>query len=223
MKPDTAAPKWTSTISLTGYKLALGVGGCWIMDKVPIEIRSIVGEIEKAINSKLYYLAIAVALSIPDICACLEFDPDNPRRANQDTYAEWCDRNLQGRFNNLTGVDIYRLRCGVLHFGHFGHPKASFNRVMFIGPESAFRVQRDIIATVAPDVHFGGVSAAELRMVGKVLQVDLIYFCQAIMDAATQWIVSKESDPFVQRNLPNLVRYRPEGLPPFSIGVPTIA
>jgi hypothetical protein len=49
------------------------------MDLVPIEISSILDEIDKAIEAKLYYLAIAVALSVPDICSCLEFDPDKPR------------------------------------------------------------------------------------------------------------------------------------------------
>src|SRR6266446_2915631 len=93
MKPDIAAPKWTYTISSTGYKLVPGVGGCWIMDKVPIEITAILHEIEKALGAKLYYLAIAVALSIPDICACLEFDPEDPQWANRDTYASWCDAN----------------------------------------------------------------------------------------------------------------------------------
>ena len=45
------------------------------MDPVPIEITAILREIERAIEAKLYYLAIAVSLSVPDICACLEFDP----------------------------------------------------------------------------------------------------------------------------------------------------
>jgi hypothetical protein len=38
----------------------------------------------------------------------------------------------------------------VLHFGHFGHSKSKFNRVMFIAPESNIKVRHDIIATVMP-------------------------------------------------------------------------
>ena len=180
-------------------------------------------EIEKAIEAKLYYLGITVALSIPDICASLEFDPDNPAHANSATYAAWCDANMQGMFNNLAGIDLFYLRCGVLHFGHFGHSKSKFNRVIFIGPESQIQVRRDIIATVMSGVSFGGVSAEELRLSGNVLQVDLLYFCKAIVDAASAWSISKANDTHVQRNLPNLVRYRPNGLPPWSIGVPTVA
>jgi hypothetical protein len=192
------------------------------MTQVPIEITSILHEIEKALDAKLYYLAIAVALSVPDICACLEFDPENPKRANMDTYSAWCEANKAGKFTNLTGEDIYRLRCGVLHFGHFQHPKVRFNRVMFIGPESAIK-QHDIVVTVEPGVSFGGISAEELRLSGKILMLDVALFCKAIMDSARQWAVAKIDDVNVKKNLPNLVRYRPNGLPPFSVGVPTIA
>jgi hypothetical protein len=223
MKPESVAQKWTYTTSLTGYRLVRGEGWCWIMDRVPLELTSILREVEKALEAKLYYLGIAVALSIPDICASLEFDPDNPRRANSETYAAWCDVNMRGMFNNLAGMDLFYLRCGVLHFGHFGHSKSKFNRVMFIGPESTIGVHRDQILTVMPGVEFGGVSVEEMRLVGSVLQVDLMYFCRAIMDAARAWAISKADDAFVKRNLPYLVRFRLEGLPPFSIGIPTIA
>ena len=192
------------------------------MDRVPQELNAILREIEKALEAKLYYLAIAVALSVPDICASLEFDPDNPRRANMDTYAAWCDANIGASLKNLAGVDIYYLRCGVLHFGHFGHPKAKFNRVMFIGPESQFKAH-DTIMNVNPGVSFGGIPAEQLRLSGRILLLDVFRFCQMIMSAAQEWSKAKAADPFVQRNLPNLVRYRPDGLPPFSIGVPTIA
>ena len=153
-------PKWTYSISLTGHKLAQGIGWCWLMDQVPIELNAILREVEKALEAKLYYLAIAVALSVPDICASLEFDPDKPQWANVNTYASWCETNIGSRFRNLEGRDLYYLRCGVLHFGHFGHAKAKFNRIMFIGPKSAFKAH-DVVVTVDPDASFSGVSAAQ--------------------------------------------------------------
>ncbi len=45
---------------------------------MPPELEAIFREIEKALEAKLYYLAMAVSLSIPDICACLERDQDDP-------------------------------------------------------------------------------------------------------------------------------------------------
>jgi len=190
------------------------------VDQVRPELAAILHEIERAIEAKLYYVAIAVALSVPDICACLECNPDEPIWASFDKYAAWCDANI--KFQNLDGADLARLRGGVLHQGHFGHPKSKFNRVLFIGPESQIK-SHDVVMSVADKVSFGGMSATELRLAGKVLLLDAVQFCQTIMDSTRKWVISKNGDTFVERNLPNLVRYRPNGLPPFSVGVPTIA
>jgi hypothetical protein len=185
-------------------------------------LTAILQEIEKAIVAKLYYLAIAVALSIPDICACLECDPDKPIWANKDKYVAWCEANIGQSFNNLTGIDLFRIRGGVLHQGHFDHPHSKFDRVMFIGPESPIKMH-DIIVTVMPGVSFGGKDAEESNLSGKLLQLDVVKFCNIIMDAARAWSIAKCANANVQRNLKNLVRYRPNGLPPFSVGVPTVA
>jgi hypothetical protein len=93
---------------------------------------------------------------------------------------------------------------------------------MFIGPESQIKVQGDVIMTVAPGIELGGTRVEDLRLAGKILSVDLVFFCRAIMDAAREWATANAGTSNVQRNLPNLVRYRPEGFPPFSVGVPTV-
>ena len=58
---------------------------------------------------------------------------------------------------------------------------------------------------------------------GKVLQIDAAWFCQQFTDAVRQWAITKVNDPNVQTNVPNLVRLRPEGLPPYIVGIPLIA
>jgi hypothetical protein len=190
------------------------------MTPIPVEITAILREVELALEHKLYYLAIAVSLSLPDICACLEFDPDNPQWANKDTYARWVDANIN--FNTIAGEDLYRLRCGVLHFGNFEHKKSAFDRVIFVGPESSIKMH-DVVITVDSNAVFSGIPATQLRVAGNLLHMDVVLFCKTVTDAVKTWAVAKADDPNVQHNLPRLIRYRPEGLPPFSIGVPTIA
>jgi hypothetical protein len=173
--------------------LVLARDGSWRVDEVRPELTAILHEIERALEAKLYYVAIAVALSVPDICACLECDPDKPIWATFEKYAAWCDANI--RFQNLDGADLARLRGGVLHQGHFGHPKSKFNRVLFIGPESSVKAH-DVIMTVLDYVSFGGVSATELRLSGQILHLDVVRFCQTIMDSARKWVISKAGGPF---------------------------
>jgi hypothetical protein len=81
----------------------------------------------------------------------------------------------------------------------------------------------DRIVTVAPGIEIGGIKVEELRLVGEILHLDVVQFCRSIIAAAREWSTGRADDQFVQRNLPLLVRYRPDGLPPFSVGIPVIA
>jgi hypothetical protein len=241
MKPGAPPPKWTSGTFSIGYKLVKRLNWCWeetthrpllseffdriprptkpavIAPPAPPELDAVLKEIENAISARLYYLAIAVALSVPDICACLEFDPESPKWQNRKTYAEWCDRNIGGRLNHLTGDDLYNLRGGVLHKGHFGHQQSRFTRVFFLSPESNFKAPRGSI--VNGQFRLG--PQQELWS-GPILLFDLDAFCDIIIAVAREWAAAKKDDPFVQKNLSKLVYYRPNGVPPFSVGVPTI-
>jgi hypothetical protein len=196
MKLDKQPPKWTSGTFSIGYRLERRLNWCWertthrpvltqFFDRIPRltrpavaappaspELEAVLKEIENAISAKLYYLAIAVALSIPDICACLEFDPDQPVWQNRKTYAEWCDRNIGGRLHYLSGNDLYNLRGGVLHKGHFGHQQSRFTRVFFLGPEIKLQ-------GAARDDHKRAVSSGTAA--GTVDRANLAFRCGRIL------------------------------------------
>jgi hypothetical protein len=69
----------------------------------------------------------------------------------------------------------------------------------------------------------GGLDADANRFGGRMLMTNAEAFCRTIVDGAKVWAVSKSSDPIVRQNLPLLIRYRPEGLPPFIVGLPIVA
>lgn len=48
----------------------------------------ILKEIERALDAKLYYLALQVSLTLPDICAALQSDDG---RASKSKYIAWYD------------------------------------------------------------------------------------------------------------------------------------
>jgi hypothetical protein len=174
-----------------------------------------------SLEAKLYYLAIAVTASIPDICACLELDrEDDPVWAERKTYQAWCAKHLDYRFKNLTGGDLYNMRGGVVHRAQFDHQKARFERVIFIGPEVRMH---DALLSINPGITIGGKTAQELRIAGDVLVLGVVPFCEAVIAAARDWYASMASDPHVANNLPLLVRYRPEGVPPIFINIPVVA
>jgi hypothetical protein len=195
---------------------------------IPKALADIFSEIERALEAQLYHSVLALALTLPDICASLEADPNEPYWASAKKYAAWFDANAASRFKSLTGADCYRLRGGVLHRGQFGHRESRFDRVFFLPAAGAISVHDSIVsfsqwATLSGktrEVIFGGIPGRPDT--GAILHMRLDLFCQAMVGAVQDWIVTKAGDAHVQANLPNLMRYRPEGFPPYMVGVPVI-
>src|SRR5277367_3893693 len=90
-------------------------------------------EIMKAHNAKLFYAAICLALTVPDVCSAVEFEDQKMRfKFIGPRYRSWCDSWVKC-FAHLTTDDLWALRGGVIHKGQtFGHPNDRFERVVFI-------------------------------------------------------------------------------------------
>jgi hypothetical protein len=158
-------------------------------------VEEILKEIEKALAANLHYLAIVMAVTLPDICAALE---SADGRSDTQRYKNWYDANMANYFGALTGDDLWSLRCGVVHQGRFGLAGAQYARVVFALPGSA-----TFLNCIFNDAYF--YSAEE--------------FCRTAISAVREWITKKGEDPIVKANLPNLVRYHPNGLAPYAVGI----
>jgi len=119
------------------------------------------------------------------------------------------------RFDAMSGLDLFYIRCGVAHAGHVYKNNSKYDRVMFVVPGGLPGIPQGIVFNMADGVYFGETDAKDLRLSGKMLMYDLGHFCRIIMDAARNWAASKKTDAIVQKNLLMLIRYRPDGLPPF--------
>src|SRR4051812_29680082 len=75
----------TYRTSLTPFIAVQGRCWCWILEPEVSPLEMIFSEIEKALEAGLPYLAIVATLSIPDICARLELDPDPDVEPRSDT------------------------------------------------------------------------------------------------------------------------------------------
>jgi hypothetical protein len=167
-------------------------------------METIFAEVERALKAGLYYMAIANCLAIPDICAALE---SQDGKASPSRYRAWFDIWLAPLYPELTGDDLYCLRCGVVHQGTFGHPGMQYDRVIFtVG--GRIRVHRN-------RMKFGP---------GKsVLSLDAEHFCRDVVAQASNWFARKQNDQIVAANMPKLFQFRPQGLAPYIVGAPLIA
>lgn len=163
-------------------------------------MESILEEIDKALDAGLYYLAIAMALTIPDICAALE-SPSG--KTSGPKYKAWYNANLAGIYPNITDEDCYSLRCGVLHQGRLGHSNMQYGRILFTLPNSQ-------------NNYFHN------NILNDALNLDAMQFCNDVISCTRLWYDRKKDDPVIKNNLPNLVQLRPQGLAPYMVGVPLI-
>lgn len=164
-------------------------------------MESILLEIEKALNAKLYYLGLVMVLTLPDICTALE-SPKGETSKKQ--YMKWYDENVAAKYPNLTANDCYSLRCGVVHQGRCGHPNMQYARVLF---------------TVPNDQKSG----FHNNILNGALNLDAMIFCKDMMNRVRHWFSRVQTNQSVKVNLAHLVQFRPQGLSPYMVGMPLIA
>jgi hypothetical protein len=160
-------------------------------------METILGEIEHALKVRLYFLAITIALAVPDICAALQSRDGN---ATGVRYQEWFDANLSHKYPLLTAADCWKLRCGIVHQGRMGRKDMQYGRVIFI--------------LAAPGIHN--------NVINDALQLSAETFCRDVIAATRQWFAANQNDVNVKANLPFLVPLRPNGFPPYIGGAPVI-
>lgn len=88
-----------------------------------VQMEKILKEIEKALNEEMYYSALALTLTLPDICGKAEY----PKlKGNRKRYIKWYREYLQDCFSvygNYTQYGFneqkcWELRCSILHSGN---------------------------------------------------------------------------------------------------------
>jgi hypothetical protein len=173
------------------------------MTKTAGPLEAVLSEIDRAIRAELYYLAVAMTLTLPDICAALE---NEKAFSGKNEYKQWYLDNLAHKFPYMSDSDCYSLRCGVVHKGNLGLKTkgSSFTRVIFTIPHARRSRWHNCVADDA-------------------LQFDAVLFCHDFMSGVRDWYSKACDDPTVQSNLPNLLQFRPQGLPPYMVGMPVIA
>ena len=87
-------------------------------------------EIRKAIDNELYYCALSLALTLPDICGKNEY----PNESNRRRYVNWFNNYAKSLFTCVATVlpdnetqeyvwfsaeECYALRCAYLHAGNY--------------------------------------------------------------------------------------------------------
>lgn len=152
--------------------------------------------VRDAVATDNWYGALALALTLPDICARME----NPIESSRSRYVQWFDRYMAHRYRSnigpcrqshvfLSGDDCYALRCSYLHEGSDDitsqRVRAVLDRFHFTAPEPGSYVHRN--------------------QTDSVLQLQIDVFCKDICESVDQWSAEIVSQPEVAERLRGLL------------------
>jgi hypothetical protein len=186
----------------------LGLTGLYFQRIEPSPLSYLYREIRGALKAGLYYAAIAVAVSIPDVCDTVEV---GDARASWKRYKAWFNKYASTKFEYFDADTCYELRCGVSHNAKLKGGKNKLSRFDHLW----FTVVRDHLFTE-------NISVNHAALPGALLQLDVNDFCERMIAAAQAWERAMVGNEQVRVNMHSIVRYRPWGLRPIS-GIPVIA
>jgi len=148
----------------------------------------IIEDIDKALVSEAWYSALALAISLPDICAFIE----TGENGSKSRFIKWFESNLPSYSKFLSGADCYALRCAYLHQGHEDtrsqNAQDLIERYYFVAPKKGWTV------------HF--------NRLGSVLQLQVDVFSKDISAAAIKWWDKLEQSEDVKNRLNHTIRIR---------------
>lgn len=173
---------------------------CYIFLMEPILL-----EIERTMLARLWYAAVALSLTLPDLCASLEARPEARPDGQQARYKSWFNKNLKGKVG-LSAEECWGLRCGVVHQGRYKHKNIrAYQRVAFTFENVG--VHCSVVETLNGE---------------HIFSLHAPIFCAEIIESVRAWCALNSANLVVQRNIPNLVQIRPNGFSPAIHGLNVI-
>lgn len=164
----------------------------------------IFSEIQRCLNSKLYYSALVCALILPDTCASLS-SPNG--KTDSKKYKEWYSKYVQSSKNNYDSEDCYDFRCSMVHEGSTSRKKSKFSKILFIPPGSSMSSGHNNTIQIGANA---------------VLWIDINIFCLEIVNGGRKWFRGIQQDENFRKNYQKLIKIHPNGYPPYMFGIPVI-
>ena len=157
--------------------------------------------IQKCIEQENWYGALALSLSIPDICAGMNNEPQGKSR-----YITWYNRYMDQKYSDVvSGADCYAFRCSFLHEGS-GNTERQ--------PTDGRNIDRFIFLPTGP--HLNTISNS---VVGDpkydnrlIVQLSVKDFTHDLTVAARKWLRENKTSAVVSENIDNILKIHTNGV-----------
>lgn len=149
--------------------------------------------VERSLSEKNWYSALAVALTLPDMCGRLQ----SPSAQVKQRYKDWwstyiapeyiAENRFMGRLEFLTAGDAYALRCSFLHEGgdNIEDQKAKevINQFRFVAPIE------------------GSMVHCNRHHQTQTLQLQVDVYCQQMCAGVREWLQKHKDDEGIRSRM----------------------
>jgi len=159
----------------------------------------------KALRGDNLYVALSLALTLPDICGSME-DPGPGK--SQKRYEAWFTKWLaptycpHGSTVKLTAHDCFQLRCSLIHSGS---SDIDAKKVQDIESIKFFD------NTVRAHLNYAGGNKVNGVLQQTILQLNTEAFCNDVFDAVDKWDVAIAADATIQKEKAKLLTIHSSG------------
>jgi hypothetical protein len=176
------------------------IGGMYMDD--------LINEVSDCLNRGRLAVGLIGLFTIPDSAAAIEYGPVN----SGDRYALWFNTFIECSRAGLNGKLAWSLRNALMHETamNWREKGFAFDRVIITMPNNS-----------GAEFHSNVVQARGSDSL--VLQLSLQPLAQAILDGAGAWLKGSREDAVKAERMAGIMQYRPHGLPPWVIGMPSVA
>lgn len=156
-------------------------------------------EIGKALECGCYHCALALTLTLPDICGKIAFPKLQKPEEKRKRYEKWFDKYVSKYYQCpndillpnqktcfINGYTCYLLRCAYLHNGNYDLQKQN-DKIMI----SEFRLHYDKRTTGCTSYN-----SIQLNKDSFSLDIDVKGLCYAICQAATNFYYETDKNQF---------------------------
>lgn len=163
-------------------------------------ILNYLAEIEKALDAKLYIMALSSTLALPDICACLE--SANPAATGnvKQRYIDWYKNNAE-KYCYLSADLCYKYRCSMIHSNR-GKIDDACEKIAFFLPPVQCVMNACELQITCRDSQGNDVT-------DRAITIDYETFVYGMIKAVKEWRMSVLQNPNYIANSKDLLQIRP--------------
>lgn len=178
-------------------------------------MQQLISGVEDCIAKENWFGALFIAISLPDICGATE----DVIKGNGARYKDWFNRYLKPRYDPESFYDLLLINSPETISRL---PQTLASELKTKKPDVAFSAEdcwslRNACLHEGADVSrlrkfkithpLANGTLLHMNLIGDVLQLDIVQFCNDMIEGVKTWIADMESNPEISEKIASMIKF----------------